>query len=64
MDKKARMIELCNHMFNGGKVVVKDKYDHTVKESRISALYSDYTVTLPDTVHSEYSIKDITIKPL
>jgi hypothetical protein len=64
MDKKARMIQLCNHMVNGGKVVVKDKHDFTVKESSINGIFDDYTVTLSDTIHSEYSINEVTIKPL
>jgi|GEM_PF-4289604 len=64
MDKNIKTMLLCAHMLAGGKVVVKDKYDHTVKESRISAVYADYTITLPDTVHSDYSIKDVTIVPL
>ena len=58
-----RMTEVFNHMLAGGKVVVKDRYDGVVKESRITAVYSDNTVTLCDTVSSDYGIFDITLKP-
>lgn len=64
MDKNIKTMLLCAHMLAGGKVMVKDKHDHTVKESRITALYSDFTITLSDTVHSDYKIKDVTILPL
>ncbi len=55
------MTLLFQAMINGGKVVVKDKADNTVKESRISAIYVDRTVTLPDCIHSDNSIFDVTI---
>lgn len=61
MDKKTKMRQLLEVLLSNKKVVVKDKYDNTIKESRITALYADYTVTLSDTVHSDYSIKDVTI---
>lgn len=51
-------------MLAGGKVLVKDRYDNTVKESRITAVYSDCTITLSDTVHSDYRVKDVTIVPI
>lgn len=54
------MRKLLELMLAGGKVVVKDKHDNTVKESQIIAIYSDCTVTLSDTVHSDYSINDVT----
>ena len=62
--KKEKALKLCDHMLDDGKVVVKDKHDNTVKESRITAVYADYTVTLPDTVHSDYCIGDVTIIPI
>jgi hypothetical protein len=58
------MQEVFNHMLAGGKVVVKDKYDGIIKESSITAVYSDHTVTLSNTVNSDYSIFDVTLKPL
>jgi hypothetical protein len=60
-----RMMLLCVVMVTGGKVVVKDKHDNTVKQSIISTIYADRTITLPDCIHSEYGIFDVTIiKPL
>ena len=62
-DKKARLQAVCNHFVNGGKVVVKDT-DGTVKESAITAVYADYTVTLSDCIESEWSIFKITLIPI
>ena len=61
--KKARLQEVCNHFIAGGKVVVKD-IDGTVKESAITAVYADYTVTLCDCIESEWSIFKITLIPI
>jgi hypothetical protein len=58
-----RMLEVFHHMLIGGKVIVKDSYDNTVKESSITAVYSDRMVTLCDTISSDYGIFDITLKP-
>ena len=62
--QKTRLVSVAQHMVNGGKVYVTDKHDNVLKESAITAVYSDYTVTLSDTVHIDYSIKQITIIPL
>lgn len=59
-----RMMVLCAHMVNGGKVVVKDKADNTIKESAIIAIYADHTVVLPDCINATYGIYDVTIKQL
>lgn len=56
-----RMHQLLDTMLTGGKVVVKDKFDHTIKESSICSIYADNTVTLPDTVNTEYNIFEVTI---
>jgi len=61
--KFKRMQEVCNHFVHHGMVVVKD-VDGVVKESRITAIYRDGTVTLCDTIKSEHSIFKITLKPL
>ncbi len=62
--QKSTLILVAQHMLNDGKVLVKDKHDNTIKESSILGFFSDYTVTLSDTIHSDYSINDITIIPL
>lgn len=59
-----RMMVLCAHMVSGGKVLVKDKHDHTIKQSTISVIYADHTVELPDCIETIYGIFDVTIKPL
>jgi hypothetical protein len=56
-----RMMLLCTTMVTGGKVLVKDKADNTIKQSTITAIYSDRTVGLPDCIHCEYGIFDVTI---
>lgn len=58
-----RALQLTKHMMNKGKVVVKDKADNTIKESRITAVYADNTVVLCDCIHTEYSFWDVTIVP-
>lgn len=63
-EKEDRMMELCRHMIKRGKVVVKDKADKTVKESTITAVYCDGTVTLPDCIHCDYDVFDVTIIPV
>jgi hypothetical protein len=68
MEKEKRnprlsIIEISLHMAMGGKVKVKDKYDGQYKQSRITAVYSDRTVTLCDTVHSDYKISEIKLLP-
>ncbi len=62
--QKRKVMALCRHMLNDGKVLVKDKFDYTVKQSNITALSADYTVTLSDTVHREYSVDNVTIIPI
>jgi len=52
-------------MATGGKVLIKDQADFTIKQSTINAIYADHTVSLPDCIHAEYSIFDVTIiRPL
>lgn len=63
MRTKKKALQICKHMMAGGKVLVKDKHDHVVKESSIVAVYSDETAILGDTIHCEYKIKDLTIIP-
>lgn len=62
--QKSKLVAVSRHMADGGKVLIKDAYDNTVKQSDIVAIYSDYTIVLADTFHSEYSIDDVTIIPL
>jgi hypothetical protein len=63
--KQNRMMLLCATMATGGKVVVKDKFDNTIKESTITAIYADHTVELPDCIETIYNIFDVTIiRPL
>ena len=62
--QKSKLIQSLQHMINDGKVLIKDKADNTIKESSIFGIYANYTVSLSDTIHSKYSIDDITIIPL
>lgn len=62
--KKEKALKLCDHLLAGGKVLVKDKSDNTIKESRIYSVNPDYSVTLEDTVHKDYSSLDVTIIPI
>jgi hypothetical protein len=62
-EKRDRLQEVCNHFVNNLKVVVKD-IDGVVKESRITAIYTDYTVILSDCIKSEWSIFKITLLKL
>jgi len=61
---KERLQEVCNHFVKDGKALIKDKADGVVKESRITAVYSDNTVVLSDCIHCEYGIFNITLIPL
>jgi len=61
---RAHAVALKRHQAAGGKVLVKDKHDKTIKQSTIAVIYSDYTVSLDDTVHSDYKVMDLTIIPL
>ena len=61
-DKKAMLQTVCNHFVNDGKVVVKD-IDRTIKESAITGVYSDYTITLDECIESEWSIFKVTLVP-
>jgi hypothetical protein len=68
MEKEKRnprlsIIEISLHMAMGGKVKVKDKHDGQYKKSSITAVYSDRTVTLCDTVHSDYKISELKLIP-
>ena len=64
MFRTTSLMLLCAHMLSGGKVVVKDKHDHTVKESTITAVYANFTVKLADTVLTDYDIAHVTLIPL
>lgn len=63
-DTQQKAEALFLHMRAGGKVLVKDKHDFTIKESIIFAIYAEYEVELDDTVHRNYSVNDVTIIPL
>ena len=62
--KKEKALKLCDHLLAGGKVLVKDSFDKTIKQSRIHSVNPDYTVTLVDTIDRHYSSLDVTIIPL
>lgn len=62
--KKEKALKLCAHMLDGGKVVVKDKHDNTIKESEIFCVECDYNVILRNTIWPEYSVMDVTIIPI
>jgi hypothetical protein len=51
-------------MLAGGKVIVKDKFDYTVKESAIESIKADGTVVLADTMIKDYNFEDLTLIPL
>lgn len=57
---RARLIELFGIMLDGGTVLIKD-VDGEVKASRISAIYCDNTLVLPDVIVSDRSIWEVTI---
>lgn len=57
---RARLIELFGIMLDGGTILIKD-VDGVIKESRISAIYSDNTLILPDVIDSDKSIWAVTI---
>jgi hypothetical protein len=48
---------LC--MIENLEVYVVDAHDKKRKPTKISGVYSDYTVTLPDCVHSDYHVSQI-----
>lgn len=48
---------LC--MIENLDVYVVDSYDKKRKATKISSVYADYTVTLPDCVHSDYHVSQI-----
>lgn len=57
---RARLIELFGIMLDGGTILIKD-VDGVIKESRISAIYSDNILILPDVIDSVKSIWAVTI---
>jgi len=46
-------------MIESLEVYAVDKYDRKRKPTKISGVYSDYTVTLPDCVHSDCHVSEI-----
>lgn len=54
-----KMKKAYRYMLTDQKVSVVDTYDNVRKQSSITALYSDNTVTLCDTVQSDYPIEKI-----
>lgn len=48
---------LC--MIENLDVYVVDSYDKKRKATKISSVYADYTVTLPDCVHSDYHVSQL-----